>query len=38
MAKKIILLVMCLIILVSCGRKSDPKYQSTIHDIIIHKV
>ena len=27
MFKKIILVFMCLIILVSCGRKNDPKYE-----------
>ena len=27
MIKKIILVFMCLIILVSCGRKNDPKYE-----------
>jgi len=38
MIKKIILLVVCLIILASCGRKGDPKYQAIQNDIIIHKV
>ena len=38
MIKKIILSVVCLIILASCGRKGDPKYQAIQHDIIMHKV
>ncbi len=38
MTKKIILLMMCLIILASCGRKGDPKYQTTKYDIIMQKV
>jgi len=38
MIKKIILLAVCLIILASCGRKGDPKYQTIQHDIIVHKV
>tara|TARA_B100001996_G_scaffold298676_1_gene239061 strand:+ start:363 stop:479 length:117 start_codon:yes stop_codon:yes gene_type:complete len=38
MIKKIILLVVCLIILTSCGRKGDPKSQAMQDDIIIHKV
>ena len=38
MTKKIILLMMCLIILASCGRKGDPKYQATHYDIIMQKV
>jgi uncharacterized lipoprotein YehR (DUF1307 family) len=29
MFKKIILVCMCLIILVSCGRKNDPKYETS---------
>ena len=38
MTKKIILLMMCLIILASCGRKGDPEYQTTQHDNIMQKV
>ena len=38
MIKKIILLMICLIILVSCGRKGDPEYQATQYDIIMQKV
>jgi hypothetical protein len=29
MFKKIILICMCLIILESCGRKNDPKYETS---------
>ena len=29
MFKKIILVCMCLIIVVSCGRKNDPKYETS---------
>ena len=29
MFKKIILVCICLIILVSCGRKNDPKYETS---------
>ncbi len=38
MIKKIIFLMVCLIILASCGRKGDPEYQATQHDIIMQKV
>ena len=38
MIKKIILFMMCIIILVSCGRKGDPEFKATQHDIIIQKV
>ncbi len=38
MLKKIILLMMCLIILASCGRKGDPKFQKAQSNIIIQKV
>ena len=38
MIKKIILLMMCLVILASCGRKGDPEYQSTHNYIIMQKV
>ena len=38
MIKKIILLVICLIILASCGRKGDPKYEGSHNDIVIQKV
>ena len=38
MIKKTILLMMCLIILASCGRKGDPTYQTSRYDIIMQKV
>ncbi len=38
MIKKIIFLMICLIILSSCGRKGDPEYQAAQHDIIMQKV
>ena len=39
MTKKIILLFVCLIILISCGRKNDPKYEAKkMQNIIIKKV
>ncbi len=38
MIKKIILLAMCIIILASCGRKGEPKYETSQHKIVIHKV
>ncbi len=38
MFKKIILIIMCLIIIVSCGRKADPEYKKTEHKIIIQKL
>ena len=36
--KKIILIVVCFIVLFSCGRKGDPEYQTNQYKIIIHKV
>jgi len=38
MIKKIILLFVCLIILISCGRKNDPKYEAYQKVIIMNKV
>jgi len=38
MIKKIILIVVCFIVLFSCGRKGDPEYQTNQYKIIIHKV
>jgi len=38
MIKKTILIVICFVILFSCGRKGDPEYQSSESKIIIHKV
>ena len=38
MTKKIILLFVCLTILISCGRKNDPKYESNKQIIINNKI
>ena len=38
MIKKIILIVICFVILFSCGRKGDPEYQGNQSKIIIHRV
>jgi len=38
MIKKIILIVICFVILFSCGRKGDPEYQANQYEVIIHKV
>jgi len=38
MIKKTILIIICFVILFSCGRKGDPEYQSSQYKIIIHKV
>ena len=32
MFKKIILICICLIVLVSCGRKNEPKYEASLND------
>ena len=32
MYKKIILIFICLILLVSCGRKNDPKYEVSLNN------
>ena len=31
MIKKITLITMCLILLISCGRKNDPKYEASLN-------
>ena len=36
--KKIILIVVCFIVLFSCGRKGDPEYQASKCEIVIRKV
>ena len=36
--KKIILIIICFVVLFSCGRKGDPEYQVNQYKIIIHKV
>ena len=38
MIKKIILLIICLTILMSCGRKNDPKYEASQQNIIFNKI
>ena len=38
MTKKIILIFICLILLISCGRKNDPKYEAYQQSIIMNKV
>ena len=32
MIKKIILIAICLILLTSCGRKNDPKYEALLNN------
>ena len=36
--KKIILIIICFVVLFSCGRKGDPEYQANQYKTIIHKV
>ena len=38
MIKKILLIFICLVILISCGRKADPKYETSQNKTIIKKV
>tara|TARA_B100000686_G_scaffold324801_1_gene380825 strand:+ start:766 stop:894 length:129 start_codon:yes stop_codon:yes gene_type:complete len=38
MIKKIILVFVCIIILVSCGRKGDPKYNEDKQTMLLKKV
>ena len=35
MIKKITLITMCLILLTSCGRKNDPKYEASLNNNIL---
>ena len=35
MIKKITLIAMCLILLTSCGRKNEPKYEASLNDNVI---
>ena len=35
MIKKITLITMCLILLTSCGRKNDPKYEASLNNSVI---
>ena len=34
MTKKIILIFICLILLISCGRKNEPKYEASLNNNI----
>ncbi len=38
MIKKTILIIICFVVLFSCGRKGDPEYQANQNKIIIHEV
>ena len=38
MTKKIILTILCLFILFSCGKKADPKYNVKINNFFIKKI
>ena len=35
MIKKITLITMCLILLTSCGRKNEPKYEASLNNNVI---
>ena len=35
MIKKITLITMCLILLTSCGRKNDPKYEASLNNNVL---
>ena len=35
MIKKITLITVCLILLTSCGRKNEPKYEASLNDNVI---
>ena len=35
MIKKVILITICLILLTSCGRKNDPKYEASFNNNIL---
>ena len=35
MIKKVILITMCLILLTSCGRKNDPKYEASLNNNVL---
>ena len=34
MIKKITLITMCLILLTSCGRKNEPKYEASLNNVM----
>ena len=35
MIKKVILITICLILLTSCGRKNDPKYEASLNNNVL---
>ena len=35
MIKKVTLITMCLILLISCGRKNDPKYDASLNNNVL---
>ena len=35
MIKKITLITMCLILLISCGRKNEPKYEASLNNNVM---
>ena len=35
MIKKVILISICLVLLISCGRKNDPKYEASLNNSVI---
>ena len=35
MIKKVTLITMCLILLTTCGRKNDPKYEASLSDNVL---
>ena len=35
MIKKVTLITMCLILLTTCGRKNDPKYEATLNNSVL---
>ena len=37
MQKKIILIIICVFILFSCGKKGDPEYKAEINNILINQ-
>ena len=38
MIRKLLLVFICLIVLISCGRKADPKYETSQLKIVTKKV
>ena len=35
MIKKVILITMCIILLTSCGRKNEPKYEASLNNNVM---